>query len=181
MDLILRGRTRAEALPIQDKLLLSTFFLLATALGAYVVLPLPFTPVPVTLQTFFVLLSGAVLGKRWGAGVQATYLVAGGAGVPFFAAGAAGAAILGGPTAGYLIGFVPAAWLAGWLLPRCHSFATRFGGFLVASLLILVPGTIWLGITLGVAPYAALTMGFLPFLAGDTLKCALAATWARGR
>lgn len=181
MDLILRGHTRAESLPIQDKLLLATFFLLATALGAYVSLPLPFTPVPVTLQTFFVLLSGAVLGRHWGAGIQATYLVAGGGGVPFFAAGAAGAAILAGPTAGYLLGFVPAAWFAGWLLPRCRTFTARFGGFLLASLLILIPGTIWLGLTLRVTPYAALAMGFLPFLAGDALKCALAATWARGR
>ena len=181
MDLILHRYARAESLPLADKLVLSAFFLLATALGAFVAIPLPFTPVPLTLQTFFVLLSGATLGRRWGAGVQAAYLLVGGAGIPFFAAGAAGAAILAGPTAGYLAGFVPAAWLAGWLLPRCSSFGARTGVLLLASLLILAPGTAWLGWTLGLSPAAALAMGLLPFLAGDLLKCVLAAMVARSR
>jgi biotin transport system substrate-specific component len=181
MDLILHRYARAGSLPLADKLVLSTFFLLATALGAFVAIPLPFTPVPLTLQTFFVLLSGAYLGRRWGAGVQVAYLLVGGAGIPFFAAGAAGAAILAGPTAGYLVGFAPAAWLAGWLLPRCSSFVSRTGALLLASLLILAPGTAWLGFTLALSPSVAMAMGFLPFLAGDLLKCGLAAMVARNR
>lgn len=181
MDLILRRHADVRALPLADKLLLSTFFLLATALGAYVVIPLPFTPVPLTLQTLFVLLSGVYLGRAWGAGVQATYLLAGGVGLPLFAAGAAGAAIFAGPTAGYLLGFAPAAWLAGWLLPRACSFPARLGVLFLASLAILVPGAAWLGWILGLSPAAALAMGFFPFLAGDVLKCFLAAALTHGR
>lgn len=181
MDLILRPHSDVRTLPLADKILLSAFFFLATALGAYVAIPLPFTPVPLTLQTLFVLLSGAYLGRAWGAGVQTAYLLVGGAGLPLFAAGASGAAIFAGPTAGYLLGFAPAAWVVGWLMPRCASFPTRFGTLLLASLAILVPGTAWLGWTMGVSPAAALAMGFFPFLAGDLLKCALAATVSRGR
>ncbi|MFN3337582.1 MAG: biotin transporter BioY, partial [Thermomicrobium sp.] len=84
---------------------------LATALAARVSIPLPFTPVPITGQTFAVLLVGAVLGSRRGAASMALYVVQGLAGLPVFAGGKAGLAVLLGPTGGYLVGFIAAAFV----------------------------------------------------------------------
>ena len=91
-------------------------FIILTALGAYVRIPLPFTPVPITLQTFFVLLSGAVLGRKWGSASQMGYLLLGIVGLPVFAGAGAGFAYLFGPTGGYIIGFIVASWLVGRII-----------------------------------------------------------------
>ena len=113
-------------------------FAAITALTARVTIHLPFTPVPITLQTLAVLLSGLVLGSRGGALAQLTYLGLIATGLPLDA-NALGAAAFFGPTAGYLLGFVPAAFVAGWLAER---FATRnwWGNFsaAVAGVLVLV-------------------------------------------
>jgi biotin transport system substrate-specific component len=160
-------------------------FALATALAAHVRVPVPFTPVPMTLQTMVVVLSGALLGARLGAAAQLTYLGMGVAGLPVFATGA-GAAYLFGPTGGYLLAFPAAALLAGVLTRpgtrRDLVVAVRLVvGLAVASLLILVSGAAWLTVLAG-DPAGAIALGILPFLLGDAIKVALAALIAwRGR
>src|SRR5574341_1526984 len=92
-------------------------FVIMTALGAHVRIPLPFMPVPITLQTFFVHLAGATLGPALGPVSQALYVLAGAAGLPVFAGGTGGLAYLvKGATTGYLLGFVVATALVGWLI-----------------------------------------------------------------
>ena len=96
-------------------------FALLTALAAQIVIPLPFTPVPITGQTFVVLLAGAGLGATAGAASQGLYVLLGAVGLPFYAGGASGWTVARGATGGYLIGFIVAAWivgaLAGWTGP----------------------------------------------------------------
>lgn len=157
----------------------------ATAVGARISVPLPVTPVPMTLQTLFVLLSGALLGPALGATAQLAYLGAGIAGLPVFVGGA-GLAYLLGPTGGYLLAFPVAAFLAGAAVDRVPrqgltGLAALFGALFLASLVVLLGGASWLGLLTG--DYAgAFALGFVPFLVGDVLKVALVALLAwRGR
>ncbi len=150
-------------------------FSLLTALLAQIRIPLPFTPVPLTGQTFAVLLSGAVLGNRRAFLSQGLYLAAGAAGLPVFAGGAATVAYLLGPTAGYLWSFPLAAGLLGWLVERG---AARRGWTLVLSLVvsdavILAAGALWLHNILGVASRQTGLQGLYPFVVADVLKVAL--------
>ena len=160
-------------------------FAAATALGAYVRVPVPLTPVPMTLQTLFVVLAGALLGPRLGAASQLAYLGAGIAGLPVFTAGA-GLGYLLGPTGGYLLAFPVTAFLAGLVAQGVTgrgigALAALFVGLFAASLVILFGGAGWLGVLTG--DYAgALTLGLVPFLIGDVVKVGLVALIAwRGR
>lgn len=161
-------------------------FAIATALGAQVFVPLPFTPVPATLQTLFVVLAGAMLGPTLGAASQLTYLAMGVAGLPVFFGGSFGLAHLLGPTGGYLLAFPVTAYVAGLVArPSGHrgvwTLARLFAGLFLASLLILAGGTAWL-VTLTGDASGALTLGLAPFLIGDVVKVGLAALIAwRGR
>ena len=148
-------------------------FIILTALGAHVSIPLPFTPVPITLQTFFVLLSGAVLGKKWGAASQMGYLFLGASGMPIFSAGKTGAAWLFGPTGGYIIGFVVTSWLVGKMIQeRGQSNMTRIVFTMVIASLagIYLFGLLGLSLFLHCNLARAMALGFLPFLPGDTIK-----------
>lgn len=168
-----------------ERLTLSVFFLFATVLGAFVVIPLPFTPVPVTLQTLAVLAGAAWLGSGWSLGVQGVYLGAGAAGVSVFAGAAMGAVHLAGPTAGYLWAFLPASLLVGTLWPKAARAGLWARVSLMASgaLLILALGAAWLAFFLHLDLRQALIMGVLPFLPGEALKvaCASAAGPSRAR
>jgi biotin transport system substrate-specific component len=106
---------RARGTVLLRELVLITLFAALTALGARVTIPLPFTPVPVTLQVLFPLLAGLLLGGKRGALSQAEYVAAGLAGFPVFAKGGSGLAYLFGPTGGYLLGFIAAAFVVGEL------------------------------------------------------------------
>ena len=154
-----------------ERPLLAVALLLATLLGAYVEVPLPFTPVPLTLQTFFVLLSGALLGRGWGLSIQGAYLGLGAAGFAAFAGASAGLFHLVGPTAGYLCAFPAAAALAGWGSgsPR---LAVRALSLVAGALVILLSGAAWLGWSLGLDPARAFLLGVAPFLPGEALKVA---------
>lgn len=159
-------------------------FIILTALSGFVRVPLWFTPVPLTLQTYFVLLAGAMLGARRGAVSQAGYLLLGAVGVPVFSAAGSGLAYLAGPTAGYLFGFVGAAWLLGTLLRRCRSRLACCAAFMCADLFILVCGSLWLAAVSGCGLVRGLFLGAVPFIAGDLLKAAAASQtymWLRGR
>lgn len=149
-------------------------FALLTAIGALLRVPLPFTPVPITLQTFFVLLAGALLGSRRGPLSQAAYLTLGAMGLPVFAAGTA--ALLG-PTGGYLVGFVLASLVVGWLTrgPRGRSFVQTVLAMTLGLAVIYLTGALQLAVLTKVGPREAVSMGILPFLLGDAAKLAAAA------
>jgi len=142
-------------------------------LMAHVRLPLPFTPVPITGQTFAVLLVGAALGSRRSAAAVLAYLAEGAAGLPVFSGGA-GLAYLLGPTGGYLLGFVAAAFLTGWLAERGgdRRFATAWVGFLLGEAAIYALGVPWLAHFVGFPQ--AVALGLLPFIGGDIVKAVAA-------
>jgi len=150
---------------------------LATALSTHVRIVLPFTPVPITLQTMVVLLCGAILGAGGGALSQIVFLALGTAGVATFAGGS-----LLGVTGGYLIGFVIAAALVGAVARRTESALAVGATMLGASLLILGLGAAWLAQVNGLGVREALMVGVVPFLAGDAVKAAGAlGAWRVGR
>ncbi|HTZ51306.1 MAG TPA: biotin transporter BioY, partial [Spirochaetia bacterium] len=149
-------------------------FSLLIALSAQVAIPLPFTPVPVTLQTFAVILTGCLLGSGRGALAALLYLAEGSAGLPFFSGGTAGLAHLFGPTGGYLVGCVAAALVAGLLSERRpgRSWLGRLLTLAAADIVVFVFGVTWLGAFTGMA--RAVVLGFVPFVVGDALKIAVA-------
>jgi biotin transport system substrate-specific component len=153
-----------------------------------VAVPLPFTPVPMTGQTFAVLLVGAVLGSSRGAASLGLYLAEGCLGMPIFAGGQAGPGTLLGPTGGYLVGFVAAAWVVGWLAEHGldRHWRTALLAFLAGEAVLFAAGVAWLGLFLGRGD--AWVAGLWPFLPGEVVKVLLAAfalpsAWAltRGR
>lgn len=148
---------------------------LLVALMAQVKIPLPFTPVPLTGQTFAVLLVGAALGSRRGAASLLLYLAQGMLGLPVFAGGAGGLAYLSGPTGGYLIGFVCAAFLVGWLAEggKDRRFHIALLVFLAGEVVIYLCGVSWLAVHIGFEK--ALAAGLFPFLPGDAVKLLAAA------
>lgn len=139
---------------------------------------IPLKPVPVTLQTLGVLLVGAALGWKRGAASLGTYLGAGIIGLPVFAGGGAGLAKLAGPSGGYLIGFLLAATLVGYLNQRFALDRRVLGAalaMLAGTVLIYAVGLPWLAVTTGLRGSALLNAGLIPFLLGDSLKLGLAA------
>jgi len=156
-------------------LFLIVFGSLLLAALAQIEIALPFTPVPITGQTFGVLLIGAALGSKRGAATIILYLTEGGLGLPFFAGGASGLTILTGATAGYLVGFVGAAYAVGWLAERGleRSVRTSIIPFLVGTIIIYVFGVAWLSTIVGGLD-KAIELGMVPFLFGDAVKLVLA-------
>ena len=174
-----RRSSRSQALT-QDAVLVVGFALL-TAVAAQIEIPLGFTPVPLTGQTFAVLLAGAVLGARRGAMSQGVYWLSGLVGLPFYSGGAGGWEKGTGATMGYLVGFILAAYAIGYLAERKHdrSFASSLPAMLLGSTIIYACGASWLAIHLGI-PVAngeqnAISLGVAPFLIGDVLKAVVAA------
>ncbi len=151
-------------------------FALLTALSAQIVIPLPFTPVPITGQTFAVLLSGAALGAGAGAASQGLYVLLGAVGLPFYAGGASGWTVVTGATGGYLVGFIVAAWVVGVLaeMRQDRLVATAIPAFLVGNVIIHLFGVPWLARSLEVDWVEAASLGSVPFIPGDLVKVALA-------
>lgn len=145
------------------------------ALTAQVALPLPFSPVPITGQTFGVLVSGIVLGAKRGALSAVFYIVEGAIGLPVFAGLKGGVVHLLGPTGGYILGFVPAAYIAGYLAEKGwdRSIIRSILGMSIANAIIYGLGLFMLSFYIGYA--RLLELGFYPYIAGDLLKIALAA------
>ena len=149
-----------------------------TTAAAQWVIPLPFTPVPITGQTFAVLLTGAALGSKLGAAGQLLYVGLGVIGAPIFAGewGSGWGPERTGGTWGYLLGFIVAAGLVGYLAERRQdrTFATMFTAFLVGSALIYALGVIGLMVTFGMTLNEAVVAGVVPFVVGDVIKAAAA-------
>jgi biotin transporter BioY len=147
---------------------------LLIAAAAQLRITLPFTPVPVTGQTFAVLLLGALYGAKRGAATAMTYLMLGIMGLPVFSAAPPGPAALVSPTAGYLAGFVAAAWVTGSLSERGwdRKPVTAAMAMLIGSAVLFACGLLWLGRFTGWD--LVIQTGLLPFIPGDLLKIALA-------
>ncbi|MEN9206008.1 MAG: biotin transporter BioY [Thermostichales cyanobacterium DRC_bins_46] len=154
------------------------------ALMAQIAIPLPFTPVPITGQTLAVVLIGAGLGWRMGGAALLAYLLQGGLGLPFFSKGGSGWGHVLGPTGGYLLAFVLATVLIGWLVERwgCDRHPLKMAAAMaLSSLLILSLGSLWLGVWLAVggkfvSVQDVLMKGFLPFIPGDIVKNLIASS-----
>jgi biotin transport system substrate-specific component len=158
----------------RDVVLVTTASVL-TGLCAQAEVRLPFTPVPITLQPLAVFLIGAALGSRRGALAMLAYLAEGAAGLPFFAGGAAGPQHLAGPTGGYLLGFVPAAFVIGALAERGwdRTPLRAAAAMLCGSVVLFACGLAQLAVFVGAS--RVLALGLYPFIVGDLLKVAAAA------
>ncbi len=150
-------------------------FSLLTAIAAQIVIPIG--PVPITGQTFAVLLTGALLGSRLGAMAMIVYLIEGAAGLPFFYGAHGGLAHLLGPTGGYLVAFPAAAFITGAFAENGwdKSFFTAVSAMLVGSIVILLSGWAWFAVVMHASPWAAFQVSVMPHLGGDVIKILLAA------
>jgi biotin transport system substrate-specific component len=187
-------------LSIPKKLVMAVGMAALTGLVAQISFHIPITPVPITGQTFAVLLAGVLLGKRWGGVSLGIYGGLGVIGLPWFAGWSSGIGVLTGATGGYLIGFIFAAIFLGHFTDkyvRSRSFLSMFVLMLFANfVLIHGPGLLWLNSfayeawpgasALGLGPYeergllALLMVGTIPFVVGDIVKAAAAAVIVRG-
>ena len=177
-------------LSVPNKLALAIGIAGLTGLLAQTRIPLPWSPVPVTGQTFAVLLAGVLLGRWWGGISLAIYAGLGAAGVPWFSGWSGGVGYLAGPTGGYIIGFILAALFIGHFVDtyvRSRSFPSMLALMLFANfVLIYVPGLLQLGLWLksvgggSVTFTTLLGMGAIPFIPGDITKAVIAAAIARG-
>jgi biotin transport system substrate-specific component len=169
---------------IENKTIVSVIgviiFALLTWIGAYVYIPLGFTPVPITLQTLFVFLSGAILGKRLGAISQAVYLGMGALGFPIFTAGGFGALYLLGPTGGYILGFIASSWLIGSMTRGKNAVVSIITAFVSGAVIVFTFGAGWLIFGLGLDAKEAFFLGVSPFLPGCILKIAIAVVITKG-
>jgi biotin transport system substrate-specific component len=138
---------------------------------------LPFTPVPITGQTFAVLLVGASYGSIRGGASSLLYVLVGIAGAPVYAHGAAGWAVITGATGGYLVSFPLVSALTGFLAERRWDprFSSAIGAMLTGNVLIYLVGLPWLALVLGTGLEKTLELGLYPFVSGDTLKLYVAA------
>lgn len=161
---------------------------LLTALLAQVAVPVPGSPIPITGQTLAVVLTAAALGPVRGVLGQSLYLLLGAVGLPFYADAASGFTVVTGATGGYLLGFLPAAWLIGT--------AARYGQdrqmvralplFLAGQAVVFAVGVPWLAVVAHLSPVEAVEKGLFPFLLGGLVKAAIAgtvlpATWRTAR
>ncbi|MDP6043486.1 MAG: biotin transporter BioY [Dehalococcoidales bacterium] len=177
-------------LSLPKKLALAVGIACLTGLIAQIRIVIPWSPVPVTGQTFAVLLAGVILGRWWGGISLTMYAGLGIAGVPWFTGWGGGLSHLAGPTGGYIIGFILAALFLGHFTDkyiRSRSFLSMLGLMLFANfILIYVPGVLQLGLWINlvkgepIAFTSLLMMGVIPFIAGDITKAILAAAIARG-
>jgi biotin transport system substrate-specific component len=147
------------------------------SLAAQLQIPLPFSPVPVTGQTFAVLVTGAVLGARLGAASTALYLVGGAIGFPIFAGASAGLSRVTGPTGGYLVGFIVAAFVVGLLAKRGSAPWRTASAMVVGQVVIYAFGLAWL--SRFPLPIGLPEAGLYPFLVGDVYKLVLAVAAVR--
>jgi len=177
---MLANATVADILrPVEKRY--AVFYDIALVLGGSIVIALCAQlavgwPVPVTGQTFAVLMLGALLGSRRGSLCVLTYIFEGAVGLPVFAHGRAGFAVLISPTGGYLIGFVAAACIVGLLAEKGwdRRIWTTILAMLLGNVIIYTFGLLWLSLLIGISS-KVLTLGLYPFIAGDILKTILAA------
>ena len=169
-------RTNVISNKMVDALIGVTFFIMATTFGAYIRIPVPGTPVPITLQTFFVVLSGAVLGSRLGLFSQAGYIFLGAIGLPVFQGYNFGMAYILGPTGGYMMGFMAASFLVGKIMEKeSHNLFKIAASFTIGNTVLYSLGIIWLMLIYKISFINAILIGVLPFFTIELAKIFLAA------
>ncbi len=152
-------------------LLYAALFAALTAIGAFIKIPLPLSPVPITLQVFFVLLAGLVLGARWGGTSMVVYVMLGIIGLPVFSGGSSGLGVLLGPTGGYLIGFVAGAFVTGLIYTKAGDNVPATIGAMIGGLAVIyLLGVIQLSLVANMSIQQAVAVGMIPFLIGDAIK-----------
>ena len=176
-EIIFKWRSNTS---LAHKVILAFLVACFTGIMAQVVIPLPWTPVPITLQTFAVLMAGIFLGRYWGGISMMMYLVVGLLGIPWFAGASGGIEAIISASGGYLLGFIFAALFLGYFVDRyvqSRKFLSMLGLMFFANFVLLyVPGliqlNIWTHSATGITPgiWELLLMGVLPFVAGDILK-----------
>lgn len=162
-------------LNVSHQLLMTVYSAMMAALiavGAYIAVPVG--PVPIVLQNMFVMLTGLLLGSRWGLASVGVYILAGICGLPVFSGAGAGLGHLLGPTGGYLISYLPAVFVIGLVADRTRNILLQLLALLVATALIFLLGVSWLKIATGMTVEKAMAVGMLPFLIGDGIKIAAA-------
>ena len=151
-----------------------SIFTALTVIGGYIAIPLG--PVPIVLSNFVILLTGLLMGSKKGAAVAFTYLLLGALGLPVFAGGASGLARIAGPTGGYLLGYLPAAFITGLISEYGkRSFFRYLLALTAGTLTIYAAGIPWLKLSLNMLWKDAFLAGMLPFLIGDAIKVTAAA------
>jgi biotin transport system substrate-specific component len=177
------GAGNAENAAPKRKLALvySALFAALSSAGAFISIPLPFSPVPIVMQNFFAVLAGLVLGPLWGALSAALFLLAGALGAPVFSGGAGGIVVFARPSGGFLAGYLLGAFLSGLIAgsPKPPGFKKGKKGCIPLAaaagfLIIYIPGLIRLNSVLGRGWALTLAGGFFPFIPGDLVKAVLA-------
>ncbi|MCD4840580.1 MAG: biotin transporter BioY [Methanosarcinales archaeon] len=149
----------------------ASLFAALTAVGAFIKIPIPISPVPITLQVFFVLVAGLVLGARWGGTSMVVYVMLGVIGLPVFSGGSSGLGILLGPTGGYIIGFVAGAFVTGLIYNKANDSKTATIGAMIGGLAVIyLLGVMQLSFVANMTLQQAAAVGILPFLIGDAIK-----------
>lgn len=149
---------------------LAGLFAALIAVGSWISVPLGFTPVPVNLATLAVFLAGGLLGVKYGTAATAVYTTVGAVGVPVFAGFRGGISVLAGPTGGYIIGYIVAAFIVGMIVKK-DSGIIRIALAMIAGLAACYTlGTVWFIISTGTGFGAAMVACVIPFLPGDALK-----------
>lgn len=159
------------------KMVFASLFAAMIAAGAYIKIPLPFSPVPVTMQPLFVFLAGSMLKSKWGTLSVLIYTLLGIAGLPVFAGGASGLGVILGPTGGYIIGFIIAAFVIGNLSEKSgkNDYLSNIFYIGIGLVIVYVLGVAQLAIVAKLDLLQAIAAGMLPFIPGDILKLAIAA------
>lgn len=147
------------------------------AVGSFIAVPIG--PVPIVLQNLFVMLAGLLLGARWGMASVGLYLLAGICGLPVFSGGGAGLGHFFGPTGGYLLSYLPAVFLVGFIAERSNGLVVRAGSLVAAHVIIFGIGVSWLKVATGMSFAKAMAVGMFPFLIGDLIKIVAAILIAR--
>ncbi len=155
-----------------------TYIAIFTALiiiAGYIQIPLPFTPVPITLQTMAVMLAGLLLSPRQAGLSMVIYVLIGAIGLPVFAGGHGGLDVIVGPTGGYLISWIPAAILVSLMKGNSENLLRAVvSAFVGGIVLVYAMGVPWLAFSTGMSLEKAITVGAIPFIAGDVFKLVLA-------
>lgn len=177
---IKQSQSYSSHAPELRMMVFASLFAALTAAGAYIHIPVPFSPVPITLQVFFVLLAGSMLKSKWGSLSMIVYTLLGIAGLPVFAGGSSGIGVLFGPTGGYIFGFILAAYIIGKLSEKAEktvrpSLLANSINMSVGVLAIYLCGVLQLMMVAKLGLGAALALGVIPFLPGEVIKTAVAA------
>jgi biotin transport system substrate-specific component len=176
-DYLVPSSRSSRSLNVLKDALLVVGFNVLLILSARLSIHLWFTPIPITLQTFVVMLAGAAMGSRRGALVMLLYLAEGASGLPVFAAGGGWAYLITSPTAGYLWSYPIAAFVVGFLAERGldRSFLTSIFAMLPGTVIIYALGVSWLAVLLHIGLDKAFALGMWPFIPGDLVKIVVAA------